>query len=59
MNTYDQIFKALERIETQLVEIRKFDRVTTLQVLQCWLKSGWTVVVATYIYLLQRAWGKP
>ena len=58
MNTYDQIFAALGRIETQLVEIRKFDRVTTLQVLQCWLKSGWTVVVTAYIYLL-RAWGKP
>jgi hypothetical protein len=52
METYEEILRALGRIEGELVEIRKLsERVTKLEVLQSWLKGGWAVLVAGWLYL--------
>ena len=52
METYEEILRALGRIEGELVEIRKLSgRVTKLEVLQSWLKGGWAVLVAAWLYL--------
>ena len=59
MNTYKEILRALGRIEGELIEIRKLsERVRTLEVCQSWLKGGWAVLVAAYIYLCRLAFGK-
>jgi hypothetical protein len=52
VNAYDEILRALGRIEGELVEIRKLsERVTKLEVLLSWLKGGWAVLVAGWLYL--------
>ena len=52
METYEEILRALGRIEGELVEIRKLsERVRKLEVLQSWLKGGWAVLVAGWLYL--------
>ena len=52
METYEEILRALGRIEGELVEIRKLsERVTKLEVLQSWLKGGWAVLLAAWLYL--------
>ena len=52
METYEEILRALGRIEGELIEIRKLsERVTKLEVLQSWLKGGWAVLVAAWLYL--------
>ena len=52
METYEEILRALGRIEGELVEIRKLsERVTKLEVLQSWLKGGSAVLVAAWLYL--------
>jgi hypothetical protein len=52
METYEEILRALGRIEGELVEIRKLsERVRQLEVLQSWLKGGWAVLVAGWLYL--------
>ena len=52
MDTYDEILRALGRIEGELVSIRKLsERVTALEVCQSWLKGGWAALVAAYLYL--------
>jgi hypothetical protein len=52
METYEEILRALGRIEGELVEIRKLsERVTKLEVMQSWLKGGWAVLVAAWLYL--------
>ena len=52
MEAYEEILRALGRIEGELVEIRKLsERVTKLEVLQSWLKGGWAVLVAGWLYL--------
>jgi hypothetical protein len=52
METYEEILRALGRIEGELVEIRKLsERVNKLEVLQSWLKGGWAVLVAGWLYL--------
>jgi hypothetical protein len=59
MEAYEEILRALGRIEGELVEIRKLsERVTKLEVLQSWLKGGWAVLVAGWIYLWREAIGK-
>ena len=59
MNIDTEILRALGRIEGELVEIRKLsERVTKLEVLQSWLKGGWAVLVAAYVYLWRAAFGK-
>jgi hypothetical protein len=52
MNAYEEILRALGRIEGELVEIRKLsERVNRLEALQSWLKGGWAVLVAAYLHL--------
>ena len=59
MDAYEEILRALGRIEGELVEIRKLsERVTKLEVLQSWLKGGWAVLVAAWIYLWRESIGK-
>jgi len=62
MNIYNEILeilRSLGRIEGELIEIRKLsERVTKLEVLQSWLKGGWAVLVAAYVYLIRAAFGK-
>ena len=59
MDTYDEILRALGRIEGELVEIRKLsERVTKLEIWQSRLKGGWAVLVAAYVYLCRQAFGK-
>ena len=59
MDTYNEILRALGRIEGELVEIRKLsERVTKLEIWQSWLKGGWAVLVAAYVYLCRQAFGK-
>ena len=59
MDAYEEILRALGRIEGELVEIRKLsERVTKLEVLQSWLKGGWAVLVAAWLYLWREAIGK-
>ena len=49
---YDEILRSLGRIEGELVEIRKLsERVSKLEGLLSWLKGGWAVLVAAYVYL--------
>jgi len=56
MEAYEEILRALGRIEGELVEIRKLsERVRKLEVLQSWLKGGWTVLAAGWIYLWRGA----
>jgi hypothetical protein len=59
MDAYAEILRALGRIEGELVEIRKLsERVSKLEVLLSWLKGGWAVLVAGYVYLWREAVGK-
>ena len=59
MDAYNEILRALGRIEGELVEIRKLsERVTKLEIWQSWLKGGWAVLVAAYVYLCRQAFGK-
>ena len=59
MDKYAEILRALGRIEGELVEIRKLSgRVSKLESLLSWLKGGWAVLVAAYVYLWREAIGK-
>ena len=59
MNTYDEILRALGRIEGELVEIRKLsERVARLEVWQSWLKGGWAALTAGYVYVCRGVVGK-
>ena len=54
METYNEILRALGRIEGELVEIRKLSaRVSRLEVWQAWLKGGWAALAGAYAYLLK------
>ncbi len=60
MDIYNEILRALGRIEGELIEIRKLsERVTKIEVLQSWFKGAWAVLMTAFMYLLTRAWGKP
>ncbi len=59
MDTYDEILRALGRIEGELVEIRKLsERVTKLELWQSWLKGGWAVLAGACGYLCRQALGR-
>ena len=59
MNSYNEILRALGRIEGELIEIRKLsERVTKVEIWQSWLKGGWAALVAAYVYLCRLAFGK-
>ncbi|HEY2380816.1 MAG TPA: hypothetical protein VGK48_06485 [Terriglobia bacterium] len=51
MDTNDQILMLLGEIRGELVELRKLSaRVRKLEIWQSWLKGGWAVAVAAYLY---------
>jgi len=53
MDRYEEILHMLGRIEGELIQIRKLsERVTKLELWQSWLKGGWAVIIAMYLYLL-------
>ena len=59
MDAYEEILRALGRIEGELVEIRKLsERVRKLEVWHSWLRGAWAVVVAAYMYLGRSVFGK-
>jgi len=52
MDTFNEILRALGRIEGELVEIRKLsERVTKLEAWQSWVRGGWAVLLLAYLYL--------
>ena len=60
MEIFDQILMTLGRIEGELIEIRKLsERVTKLEISMSWLKGGWALLVAVWIYLIRLALVKP
>ena len=57
MEAFNEILRALGRIEGELIEIRKLsERVRMLEVWQAWLKGGWAALVAAYLYLCRADW---
>jgi hypothetical protein len=59
MPTHDDLFRALGRIEGELVEIRKLSqRVSTLEIWQSWLKGAWAALVAMYLYICRAMYGR-
>lgn len=60
MNTYEEIIRALGRIEGKLIAIRKSSkRETKLEASLSWLKGGWAALAAAFVYLLRTALGRP
>lgn len=58
MELYDEILRALGRIEGELIEIRKLsERVTQIGVWQAWRKGGWSLLVTVWLFLLSMAVG--
>ena len=59
MDPYQEILRALGRIEGELIEIRKLsERVTRLEMWQSWVKGGWAFLIAVYIYLCRAIFSK-
>ena len=59
MDAYNEILRALGRIEGELIEIRKLsERVKRLELWQAWLKGGWAVLMSAYVYMCRVAFGK-
>jgi len=59
MDKYNEILRALGRIEGELVEIRKLsERVWILEHWQSWLKGAWAILAAGYAYLFRGIYGK-
>ena len=71
MDTYDEILRALGRIEGQLIEIARLsERVSKIEVClaakrkrdsaqpQGWMMGGWAALAGTYAYLFKTALGK-
>ena len=55
MEAYEEILRALGRIEGELVEIRKLSqRVSTIEHWQSWFKGAWAILAAGYAFLLER-----
>jgi hypothetical protein len=56
MDAYEEILRALGRIEGELIEIRKLtERVRKLEIWQGWLKGAWAALLAAWIYLCRGA----
>jgi hypothetical protein len=59
MDGYEEVLRALGRIEGELIEIRKLsERVRTLEVWQAWLKGAWAALTAASVHLCRTAGGK-
>jgi hypothetical protein len=59
MDTYDEILRALGRIEGQLIEIAKLsERVSKIEMCLSWMKGGWAALAGACAYLCKTAFGK-
>jgi hypothetical protein len=59
MDTYDEILRALGRIEGQLIEIARLsERVSKIEICQAWMIGGWAALVGAYACLFKIALGK-
>jgi len=59
MDTYDEILRALGRIEGQLIEIAKLsERVSKIEMCQSWMKGGLAALAGASAYLCKIAFGK-
>ncbi len=59
MDTYNEILRALGRIEGELIEIRKLsERVSALEHMQWWLKGRWAILAAGFTYMFRGTCGK-
>jgi hypothetical protein len=59
MDAYQEILRALGRIEGELIAIRKLsDRVAKLELWQYWLKGAWAVSAVVFMYLCHLAFGR-
>jgi hypothetical protein len=55
MDKYDEILRALGRIEGELIGLRGLAvRVTTLERWQSWLRGGWALLAAAYAHLCKK-----
>ena len=52
MDKYDEILRALGRIEGRLMGIERLsERVAKLEMWIAWLKGGWAALLAVYLYV--------
>jgi hypothetical protein len=52
MDKYDEILRALGRIDSRLIGIEKLsERVAKMETWLAWLKGGWAALFAAYLYL--------
>jgi hypothetical protein len=59
MDTFEEILRALGRIEGELIEIRKLsERVSKIEVCHSWLKGGWAVLAGAYAYLFKAIYAR-
>jgi hypothetical protein len=59
MDTYDEILRALGRIEGQLIGIVKLsERVSKIEICQSWMMGGWAALVGAFAYLFKTFLGK-
>jgi hypothetical protein len=55
MDKYGEILRSLGRIEGRLAGIEKLsERVARLETWLAWLKGGWAVLVAGYLYVCKK-----
>ena len=55
MDKYDEILRALGRIEGELIGLRAIAaRVSSLERWQSWLRGGWAVLAAAYAHLCRK-----
>jgi hypothetical protein len=56
MKGYEDVLRALGRIEGELIGIRKLsERVGKLEAWQWWLRGAWAVMIAVVVYLCSHA----
>lgn len=59
LDRYEKILWLLGRMDGELGEIRKLpERVSMLEQGQSWLKGGWAILVAAYVYILKALYGR-
>ena len=59
MDTYDEILRALGRIEGQLIELVKLSaRVSKIEICQAWMIGAWAALGGASAYLFKIAFGK-
>jgi hypothetical protein len=55
MGKYGEILRALGRIEGRLIGLERLsERLTRLETWLAWLKGGWAVLAAAYVYVFKK-----